>query len=303
MPATVHTIPGYAEAYSLGLSEVFENSLKQHKKTYTAWLREESISRWYDTDWAYSGLPPMPSKGMGENFQTGQILKGPTKQFTGAAYGLGIVIEHEAMKYELYGIFKDLGGMLAKSAAQRVMIVAYSLLNNSFSAPDSNYQTFQSENMISATHSRMDGGTWSNHLSSNPGLSYLAIQDMLINLRKLVDERGNYGIVDPKMLITGEENGFQARELLNSNTRPDQSNPGVINSIGALGVHTSPYITSTTAWWIECAKEDVRIKLRWFEKPNLRKDFDFRNLNLLQTMYQAFNVYVFDTRGIAGSTG
>src|SRR5574343_671158 len=174
MAVTVHTIPGLADAYSLGLSQVFENSLKQHKKTYTDWLREESSNLWYQTDWAYGGLPTMPEKGMGENVSTAQMVKGPTKQFTATSYAMGVVIEHEAMKFEQYGIFKDLGGMLAKSAAQRVLVVAYSILNNSFSAPNSNFQTFQSENMISATHTRMDGGTWSNHLSSNPGISDLA---------------------------------------------------------------------------------------------------------------------------------
>jgi len=303
MPATVHTIPGYAEAFSLGLSDVFENSLKQHKKTYTSWLKEESATRWYDTDFAYSGLPPMPEKGMGSNFETGQILKGPTKQFTGTAYGMALVVEHEAMKYEIYGIFKDLGGMLAKSAAQRVLVVAYSLLNNSFSGPNANYKTYRNEDMLSATHTRMDGGAWSNRLSGDPGLSYLALQDMLINIQKVVDERGNYGIMEPEQLITGVENGFLAKELLQSRTRPDQANPGVINTVDSMDVHTSVYITSATAWWIRCSKNDIRMKFRWFEKPNIRKDFDFRNLNLLQSLYQAFGLYVFDSRGLAGSTG
>lgn len=294
----------YSDAYALGLTQVYEDTLKQHEFTYRTWLREEMVKRLLDTEWSVSGLGQMPEKTFGAVFSTDKIYKGPTKQFSLTAYALGCVLEYEAMKYEIYGIFNGLGEELAKSAANRYQVVAYSLFNNSFSAPNSNYQTHQGENMITTSHTRLDGGTWSNQVTGNPGLSYLGIQDMLINMRRIVNERGIYGILEPRMLVTAPENEFVAREILQSSTRSDQDNPGVINTLrGSLSIHTSPFITSTTAWWLLCNKADTRIKMRIGERPNLKRDSDFRTMNLLMRSYTAFSLAVFDSRGWAGSTG
>jgi hypothetical protein len=184
------------------------------------------------------------------------------------------------------------------------LVTAYSLLNNSFSAPNSNYQNWQGENMVATSHVRMDAGSWSNRNSSDPGLSYLGVQQALIDLMKLVDQRGFYGQVQPKNIITGVENSFLAAELFQSSARPDQSNPGVINTIkGELAIHTSPYITSATAWWVSIDKGDIKMKLRMGDPPSLTRDTDVRTKNLVLSEYMSFNIAVYDTQGLWGSTG
>ena len=305
MPATnVTQFSDYPLLYELGLTQVFEDNLKQHKRDYAIWLKEETVKRYTDTDYAVSGLGEMPEKGIGEVFSTDKILKGRTKETSLTPYGLAVVIEYEAMRWELYGVFGGLAEELARAATRRYIVTAYSLLNNSFSAPNSNYQTAYSEDIIDAAHTRMDGGTWSNRSSTNAALSYLAIQQMFVDQGKLVNERGQYVMVTPKLLLTGLENAWIAEEILASTARPDQDNPGVKNTLsGRLSVHSSPYITSTTAWWTICDKEQVRIKMRNGDRPKLERDGDFRTRNMLLSMYCSFNLSVYDSRGYWGSDG
>ena len=57
------------------------------------------------------------------------------------------------------------------------------------------------------------------------------------------------------------------------------------------------------AQFITGAKGDVRIKMRLGEKPNLQRDNDIRNRNLVMTSYCSFGLGVFDSRGWWGSLG
>ena len=158
--------------------------------------------------------------------------------------------------------------------------------------------------MIATSHVRMDNGSWSNRNSSDPGLSYLGVQQALIDLAKTVDERGKYGKLSPECLITGVENMFLAAELFQSSANPNQANPGVINSIkGKLKIHTSPYITSTTAWWVTCGKKQTAIGLRMGDPPKLERDTDVRTKNLVMTEYMSFGLKVYDSKGWWGSAG
>ena len=306
MPSNVMQKTDFQEFFALGITQVFEDRLKQQEKTYSRWLREESVKRWKDTEQSVSGLGQMPEKNLGEVFSVDTISKGTQKDYELVAWGLAVTIEYEAMEWEIHGIFKGLGQELAKSAANRFIVTAYSLLNKAFSAAgDTNYQTFQSEDIIDTAHTAIGGGTWSNRLTTNPGLAYLSIQDLIINMSRLTNERGFYDPAMPKTLATSVDNRFLAAEILESSARPDQANPGVQNRLKGEGiqVHTSPYVTSATAWFLMGDKRDTRIKLRVGNLPTLRRDSDMRSLNLVMSCYTSFYLAVFDSRGWAGSDG
>lgn len=293
----------YLEDFALGLTKVYEDELKRHNRTYTAFLQEESVSRWFDTDWAVSGLGTMPTKAIGAAVTTDRLLKAPTKQYELTPYALGVVIDYEAIEWDLYGIFKGLPNELAKSATERYNLVGYSLLNNSFSAPDSSYQIYSGENMISTSHTRLDGGTWTNQVSGNPGISYLGYQAARILITKIVNERGIFVIMSPERIICSEDQAWIADELTMSGARPDQSNPAVVNQMKRLGTHASPYLTTPQYWWVQAKKSDVNIGMRLGNKPRLDRDQDVRTRALVMTSYCSFGVRVWDSRGLVGSTG
>jgi len=293
----------YLEDFSLGITRVFEDELQMHERTYTAFLREETVSRWFDTEWLVSGLGIMPEKGIGAAFNTDRLIKGPTKQHALQAWGLSVSIDYEAIEFDIYGIFKGLPEELARSSTDRYNVVGHALLNNSFSAPSASYQIYSGENMISTSHTRLDGGTWQNQVTGNPGLSYLAYQQARILLLKMVNERGSFRKMSPRLLITSVEQEWIANELVMSRARPDQSNPAVYNSMTSMNTYSSPFLTTAQYWWLESDKRQVNFGLRLGRKPTMERDSDIRTRALTMTAYCSFSVRVFDSRGLVGSTG
>jgi hypothetical protein len=306
MPGSSMAFASYLEAFALGFTEVFKDTLKAHPRSYTKFLAEETAEHFYDTDWSVSGLGAMPTKNIGASFSTDRIIKGGQKQFGMTPYGMACVIEYEAMRWDLYSVFKGLPEELARSMTDRYNIVGHSILNNSFSAPNSTYQIFASgvaENILSSTHVRLDGGTWSNLSASATGLSYLGIQEGVTNLNKLVNQRGRYVMVSSKTLVTSEEQRWIAETLFGSEYRPDNANRALNTIKNSHDVYSSPYITSTTAWWLVGNTKDIRIKMRLGDSPQIRKDNDVRNLSLVMTCYASFDLAVYDSRGLFGSAG
>src|SRR6185437_15174220 len=152
-------------------------------------------------------------------------LSGKTKTFTLKTFGLAVAVQHEAIAWDLYKIFNRIPQLLAKSSVDRYNLEAYSLFANAFSTTDSYYQTFQGEAIVKLAHTRIDGGTWKNRPTINLGLSYLALQQARIDLRKIVNERGRYTVgMNMKRLITSEEQRWVAREILDRQYRSDNNN-------------------------------------------------------------------------------
>lgn len=303
MAGNVMEFQQYSEAFRLGLSKVYKNTLKMHPRTYSAFLKEAPVEEWYVKEWEVSGFGTMPEKGIGAEITTDRLIKSATKEYSLKAYALGVVFDYEFFRWDLYGVSKDLAPELAKSAMDRYNITGYSLLNNSFSAPDASYQLYSGENMISTSHTRLDGGTWSNQVPGNPGLSYLALQQAKILLKKIVNQRGLYVRMEPRLLITSADQEWMAEELTMSSSRPDQSNPTVYNSVRRFSTHASPYLTTPQYWWIQTNKEDCKFGVHLGDKPQLRRDSDVRTLALVLTSYCSFNVWLWDSRGLVGSTG
>lgn len=302
MPS-IHGFQQFREAMALGLSQVFEDDLKQHPKSYSAFLKESTAKEWFETDWSVSGLGSMPEKGIGEAVSTDKIFKGPTKQYDLTPYALGVTIEYEAMRWELYGIFESLPRELARSAVERYNLVGHSVLNNSFLAPNSKYQTHQSENLVSTTHTRLDGGTWTNRSATDVGLSYLGIQEALIDFAKLVNERGRFGQLTPTKLITSVEQEWIARTILQSQYRVGNANEEVNLLKGMFDLYVSPYLTNPTWWWLQSSKDSIRMKMRIGDRPKMEKDNDIRTKNILMHVYTSFGLAIFDSKGLWGSQG
>lgn len=297
----------FLEAFSTGITQVYEDGLKQHTKTYPAILREEKARHWFDTEWMTSGLGAMPRKGIGAAVSTDTILKSPTKQHELDAYALAVVVEYEAMRWDLYGVFEGLPEELAKSAVDRYNVLGYALYNNSFNAnSNSAYQIIAggtAENIISTSHVRLDGGAWSNGLTGNPGLSYLALQDAKINLGKLVNQRGRFVVVSPGTLITSVDQEWIADEIVMSQWRPDNANQNVNLFKGKLKTHASPYLTTPQYWWILSDKRDIKMYMRLGEGPMLKRDQDIRTQSLIVMSYCSMNTACYNSMGLVGSTG
>jgi hypothetical protein len=306
MPAGTMGFAEYARAFALGFTGVFKDTLKLLPRSYTAFLAESTAEHFYDTYWGNSGLGAMPTKNIGAAFSTDKLIQGGQKQMGMTAYGMACVVEYEALRWDLYNVFKGLPQELAKSMTDRYNIVGHSILNNSFSAPSSTYQIYAAgtlENIISTSHVRLDGGTWSNGSTGSTGLSYLGIQEAKTTLAKTVNQRGMYGSLNAKKLITGEDNRWIAETLVGSEYRPDNANRALNTVKSEFSIYASPYISSTTAWWLETNPSEVNIKMRLGDSPKAYRDNSPSTLNVVMSVYSSFDLHVYDSRGIWGSAG
>lgn len=300
--ANLHTMAEFSNAFTLGLTKVHKDKVKRLPRDYKDWLREERAKHFYDTEWKVSGLGVMPEKSIGGSIETDKMYNGPTKQFSLQPYALAVVIQYEAMRWDLYSVFDDLMGAIADSAVDRYNLVAYSVLLNSFSSSDTTYLTYQGEVLFTDTHSRLDSGTWSN--AGTVGLSYLGFQEARIELRKTVDERGRFMTkINPTQVITSPDQEWIAETILQSTGRPGTADNDT-NTLRNKGyrVKTSPYITNITAWWL-WDKETVEISMRLGDDPFVTFDYDLRSMNRVGTAYCSFALRVFDSKGAWGSTG
>lgn len=303
MPSTAMEFSQYQETFALGLSTVFKNTLKNLERSYSAFLKETTAEHYLDTDWSVSGFGPMPTKGIGAAISTDTLLKSPTKQYSLTPYALGCTIEYEAVRWDLYGIFDGLAAELAKSATDRYNIVGHAVLANGFAAPTSEFQNYAGENIFSTTHSRLDGGTYTNRSTNDIGLSYLGIQQAIIDLGKLVNERGIFVQVRPRMIVTAIDLDWIAQTILQSEYRYDNANSAKNTLKGQLTNYSTPYLISPLPWFVVCDKDTTRIKMRLGDSPKFEKDSDVRNRNLVMTSYCSFGLGVFDPRGWWGSLG
>lgn len=308
MPNQAVRFNDFPLAFQLGLSTVYKDELKIQPKSYLTWLREDAAEHFYDTEWATAGLGMAQPKAIGQAMATDVVLSGKTKSFTLKTFGLAVAVQHEAIAWDLYKIFARIPQLLAKSSVDRYNLEAYSLFSSAFTTSDPYYQTFQGEPIIKLAHTRIDGGTWKNRPTINLGLSYLALQQARIDIRRLVNERGRYTVgLGMKRLITSPEQEWVAREILDSQYRSDNNNMQVNQMKAELGggdaVHVSPFILSQLPFFIACDKSDYSIRMRQGEAPDFEKENVPATRSQLYTTYFSFRLDVMDSRGLWGSSG
>lgn len=293
------------ELFEKGLSKVYGDETKVLENQYKEWLAETTATEWFRHEMGHSGLGVMPEKTVGGTITTDRIYYGNKKTFTMKAYALGIVVQYEVLRWDLFSVFKPITQELAKSAVTRYDLVAYGLPNNAFSTATGAYVDYRGEAFCSTSHSRLDGGTWKNRPSTDIGLSMTALQQGIEDLRLTVNERGMYSAdMSPTMLMTTVTNDWLAHTLLQSNYNPDNANQQVNNaSRYRMKIHTSPYLTTSTYWFLWCNPKNVKIKMAKGDSPDLVKDSEHSTRNMVYHSYCSFRLEVYDGRGAYGSTG
>lgn len=294
----------FLEAFELGITDWHKDQLKLHPKEYLPFLREEKAKRYFDTDIASSGLGIVSSKDIGADFNFDEIFKGPTKEYQLEQWGIAVLIQMEMLQWDLFNVFQGLAGEMAKSHIDRYNLVAFSVLENGFDgSADSKYLTFQGEALFSATHTRLDGGTWENH--STAGLSHLGLQEALIIMKKQVNERGRYVMIQAKRLLCSIDKEWIADTLLGSEHLPgtDHNDINTLRRRGLSKVDPSPYFPNADYWFLWGDTSQIKMKMRLGKRPDLERDIDARTRNRIWTSYCSFGLGIFNSLGTFGSTG
>lgn len=297
---------GATEFFQLGLKEVYDDELKVQKNVYKEWLKDHTVEEFFTKVLGHSGLGTMPEKTIGGHPARDRIFYGVSKTYTLKTYGIALVIQHEVLRYDLYGVYKPVTKELAKTAVIRKDLIAYDVWNLAFSTADPVYTDYRGDALCATSHLRMDGGTWQNRPTMDIGLSQLAIQDAITTFRKTPNERGQYNAdLMPKVLLTTVENDWLANTLVRSQYNPENAN-NALNNVGRynLDVRSNPLINAaTTYWFLVAPKEKLQIALGIGEEPTSITDREPGTRNLLFSSFMACRMEVYSGKGIYGSTG
>ena len=181
------------------------------------------------------------------------------------------------------------------------------VLNNGLPsvAAASAFQTGDGVNLLSTSHPTISG-TVANTLATQADLNETSLEQSLIDIAAMTDERGLRIAAKGVKMIIPSANQFNAERLMKSQGRTQTADNDInaINSMGMIpqGYRVNNFLTDADSWYIIT---DVPNGMKMFSRTplttSMEGDFDTGNVR-----YKARERYAFgasDYRGIFGCEG
>jgi hypothetical protein len=284
-----------------GLNALFGLEYKQYANEHAEIFDTETSDRAFEEEVMLSGFANAAVKPEGQGVTFDDAQETFTARYTNETIALAFAITEEAIEDNLYDrLASRYTKALARSMANTKQVKAAAVLNNAF---DSNFAGGDGVELCSAVHPTL-AGTFSNELSTPAELNETSLEQSLIDIAALTDERGLKIAAQGTKLIIPSALQFTAERLMKSAGRVGTADND-INAIASMGMIpqgyvVNHYLTSTKKFFI---KTDVPNGLKHFVrspiKTSMEGDFDTGNVR-----YKARERYVFgfsDPRGIFGS--
>jgi phage major head subunit gpT-like protein len=287
-----------------GLRKVFFQLLDERPPEYSKVANEETSKRAYEEDLEVGGLGSMPVKPEGRGIVYQDFMQGGKKRYTHLTYGLGFRVTLEMMEDDLYNVMKKNTRELAKAARNAREVAFWNMLNNGFTTEYGFPKFGNNEALISATHSKLGGGTGSNRASTDADLSPTSLEAAVISFESLSDEMDIPVIIKPNLLIVGAQLKMVAREILGSEFRPYTSN-NEINALREEGLDymICHYIVDPDSWFLVAKKGDHDLNFMERSATRFQNGDDFDTGDAKFKAFQRFSVGAGEWRGLYGSQG
>lgn len=286
------------------LNEAFDGVYDQRKDEWKQIFKErDGIARAYHEEpvmYGFGTAPNLPD-GQAVTYQQGGILfqQRYYYQVFGLAYALTKVLVEDGDHIRIGKIFAE---HLAQSLVETQETLAANIMNRAFS---SSYPIGDGVSFVNSAHPIV-GGTFSNVLATAAALSQTSLEQMLIQIRKSVDNTGKKIRLEPKKLVVSPDNIFQSEVLLKSVLRAGTANND-INPVKSMGVlDSSPAVlsrmTSPTAWFIQTnAPRGLSMMMRRRLEKSMEGDFETDSMRYKATM--RYIPGVTDPRSAYGTAG
>ena len=199
-----------------GLNALFGLEYDRYENEHAEIFDEESSDRAFEEEVMLGGFSTAPVKGEGTAINFDSAQETYTARYTHDTIALAFSITEEAIEDNLYD---RLAGRytkaLARSMAQTKQIKAASILNNAFNTAN---PIGDGAALCSSTHPSLSGNQ-RNILNVTADLNETSLEQMLIDIAGLTDERGLKIAVRGMKLVIPKELQFIAERVLNSNLR------------------------------------------------------------------------------------
>jgi len=286
-----------------GLNALFGLEYANYENQHLEIFDVENSDRAFEEEVMLSGFANAAVKSEGSAVTFDSAQEAFTSRYTHETVALAFALTEEAIEDNLYDtIATRYTKALARSMANTKQVKAANVLNNAF---DSSVKGGDGKELCATDHPVI-AGTFKNELSTSADLNETSLEQALIDIAGMVDERGLKIAAKGVKMIIPSELQFTAERLMKTANRVGTAD----NDINALvskgmipqGYVVNNYLTDTDAFFI---KTDIPNGLKMFNRAALKTamegDFDTGNVR-----YKARERYSFgfsDPRGIFGSPG
>jgi len=287
-----------------GLNALFGLEYKQYENQSAEIYTTESSDRAFEEEVMLSGFAQASVKPEGSAVKFDQAQETFTARYTNETVALAFAITEEAIEDNLYDrLASRYTKALARSMAQTKQVKAAAPLNNGL--PGGTFNSGDGVTLFNTSHPTV-AGTFSNTLAVAADLNETSLEQSMIDIAALTDERGLKIAAKATSMIVPSALQFTADRLMNSAGRVGTADNDInaIRNMGMIpgGYSINHFLTDTDAFYLIT---DVPNGMKHFERAPLTTkmegDFDTGNVR-----YKARERYVFgvsDPRGIFASPG
>ena len=286
-----------------GLNALFGLEYKRYDNEHAEIYDTENSDRAFEEEVMLSGFGNAQTKAEGQGVSFDDAQETFTSRYQHETIALAFAITEEAIEDNLYDrLASRYTKALARSMANTKQVKAANVLNNAF---DSSFKGGDGKELCATDHPTLSG-SFKNELSTSADLNETSLEQSMIDIAQMTDERGLKIAARGVKMIIPSELQFTAERLMKSQGRTGTADND-INAIAAMGMIPQGYVinhflTDSDAFFI---KTDVPNGLKMFVRAPIKTamegDFDTGNVR-----YKARERYSFgfsDPRGIFGSPG
>ena len=278
-------------------------NIKDTKISMLKFSTQKTVTELFEEEVMLSGFANAQVKPEGSGVTFDNAQETFTARYTHETIALAFSITEEAIEDNLYDrLASRYTKALARSMANTKQVKAANVLNNAF---NSSFAGGDGKELCATDHPTI-AGTFKNELSTSADLNETSLEQSLIDIAALTDERGLKIAARGVKMIIPSELQFTAERLMKSQGRTGTADNDInaVVSMGMIpqGYVVNNYLTDTDAFFI---KTDVPNGLKMFVRSPIKTamegDFDTGNVR-----YKARERYSFgfsDPRGIFGSPG
>ncbi|MDR7534550.1 MAG: Mu-like prophage major head subunit gpT family protein [Armatimonadota bacterium] len=240
----------FATYFTRGLKEVFWTHYREAESVYERIYNVARSEKNYEEVLGLVGFGYLPKEGELETVTLQDALEGFKTRFTHVKYGLGYQISQELIDDDMYGQIREFPAALARSARATMEKISADVFNNGFST---SFTGADGKPLFATDHPLKRGGTGSNRAATAADLSFSALRQGAIDLRKITDDAGiPIGGSTEITLLVPPDVEFDAAEIIKSVERPDTANRAVnaLRQQRRWDLIVWDYLTDTDAWFL-----------------------------------------------------
>ena len=289
-----------------GLNALFGLEYKRYENQHAEIYVTESSDRAFEEEVMLSGFANADVKAEGQGISYDEAQETYTARYTMETIALAFAITEEAIEDNLYDrLASRYTKALARSMSNAKEVKGALPLNNGLPSV-ATFKTGDGVALFSTAHTCSTGPNVANTLATQADLNETSLEQSLIDIAAMTDERGLRIAAKGVKMIIPSANQFNAERLMKSQGRTQTADNDInaINSMGMIpqGYRVNNFLTDSDSWYVIT---DVPNGMKMFSRTPLSTSMegDFDTGNVRYKARERYSFGVSDYRGIFGVEG